>query len=357
MGGGWTHRQYRRSTYDLLGALRMYSTTSAGIDAGTLREQLTGAVTVPGDAGWDEARQAWNLAVDQRPAAVAEPETVADVVAIVKFARERGIRVAAQGTGHAATALAEDAPARHHPRQDTPHARRRDRSRQPPRRRPGRRAVGRRRRPRQRARARRAGRLVAPADVGVVGYCLGGGLSCSPQAWPRSQQRRRRADRDRGRPRRGRRRQPRSRPLLGRARRRGQLRHRHRHRARALPRRRPLRRHARLPCRARRGDPARLARVGAHGSRRGDLGRARAALPAARGHPGAGARAVLRRGRDGLPRRRGIRVGAARPAARAGSRDGHVRARDPGRPAPAAHGPASRRACRRRRCAARRRPR
>jgi FAD/FMN-containing dehydrogenase len=85
----------------------MYSTTSAGLDAGTLREQLMGTVTVPGDAGWDAARQAWNLAVDQRPVAVAEPETVADVVAIVKFAGARGMRVAAQGTGHAATALAE----------------------------------------------------------------------------------------------------------------------------------------------------------------------------------------------------------------------------------------------------------
>ena len=85
----------------------MYSTTSAGLDAGTLREQLMGTVTVPGDAGWDAARQAWNLAVDQRPVAVAEPETVADVVAIVKFAAARGMRVAAQGTGHAATALAE----------------------------------------------------------------------------------------------------------------------------------------------------------------------------------------------------------------------------------------------------------
>ena len=39
----------------------MYSTTSAGIDAGALREQLMGAVTVPGDAGWDAARLAWTL--------------------------------------------------------------------------------------------------------------------------------------------------------------------------------------------------------------------------------------------------------------------------------------------------------
>ena len=331
----------------------MYSTTSAGLDAGALREQLMGAVTVPGDAGWDAARQAWNLAVDQRPAAVAEPETVADVVAIVNFARERGLRVAAQGTGHAASALAEASlhdtilVKTHRMRvvEIDPDSRR--------------------------ARAQ-AGALwadvVGPAtehglaalagsshDVGVVGYCLGGGLS-----W---------LARKHGLaansvvavqivtadgPRRRRRRQPRRRPLLGRARRRRQLRHRHRHRARALPGAGALRRHARLPRRARRRGPARLARVGAHGARRGDLGRPHPALPAARGHPRADARAVVRGGRDGLPRRRGVRVGAARAAARARPRDGHVRAGDPGRPAPAAHGPAPRRARRRRRRAARR---
>jgi FAD/FMN-containing dehydrogenase len=84
----------------------MYSITSTALDFSALRARLVGALTVPADADWDSARQAWNLAVDQRPVAVAEPETVADVVAIVDFARERGLRVAAQGTGHNAAALA-----------------------------------------------------------------------------------------------------------------------------------------------------------------------------------------------------------------------------------------------------------
>jgi FAD/FMN-containing dehydrogenase len=60
----------------------------------------------PDDEGWDEARRAWNLAVDQRPAVVAVPLTDSDVVAIVNFAREEGLRVAPQGTGHGAGALA-----------------------------------------------------------------------------------------------------------------------------------------------------------------------------------------------------------------------------------------------------------
>ncbi len=54
------------------------------------------------DPDWDEVRRAWNLAVDQHPAAVAVPRSVHHVVDAVAFARERGLRVAAQGTGHGA---------------------------------------------------------------------------------------------------------------------------------------------------------------------------------------------------------------------------------------------------------------
>jgi FAD/FMN-containing dehydrogenase len=74
--------------------------------AHALRARLQGDLVLPGDESWDEARRAWNLAVDQRPAAVALPETADDLVAIVDFARERGLRVAPQGTGHNAAPLA-----------------------------------------------------------------------------------------------------------------------------------------------------------------------------------------------------------------------------------------------------------
>ena len=56
----------------------------------------------PGDPGWEDARSAWNLAVDQRPAAVARPRTVDEVVAAVDHARALGLRVAVQATGHGA---------------------------------------------------------------------------------------------------------------------------------------------------------------------------------------------------------------------------------------------------------------
>jgi FAD/FMN-containing dehydrogenase len=85
----------------------MNEITTNGMPAAAraLRARLTGEYVVPGDEGWNEARQAWNLAVDQRPAAVALPESAEDVVEIVRFARENGLRVAPQGTGHNASPL------------------------------------------------------------------------------------------------------------------------------------------------------------------------------------------------------------------------------------------------------------
>jgi FAD/FMN-containing dehydrogenase len=74
------------------------------IDTGTIMRTAASPeiLTFPGDPGWDDARRAWNLAIDQRPAAVATPETVDDVVAAVDHARAVGLRVAVQGTGHGA---------------------------------------------------------------------------------------------------------------------------------------------------------------------------------------------------------------------------------------------------------------
>jgi FAD binding domain len=68
-----------------------------------LRAAIAGQVFVPGDAGYDQARMAWNLAVDERPAVVVSAESAADVVQAVRFARSRGMRIAPQGTGHGAS--------------------------------------------------------------------------------------------------------------------------------------------------------------------------------------------------------------------------------------------------------------
>ena len=60
----------------------------------------------PGEDRWDTARAAWNLATDQRPALVAQPADTDEVAAVVNFARENGLRVAVQAEGHGAGALA-----------------------------------------------------------------------------------------------------------------------------------------------------------------------------------------------------------------------------------------------------------
>jgi FAD binding domain len=66
---------------------------------------IRGRVATPDDADWDEARQAWNLAADQRPAAVAFVQSADDVAKVVGFARDNDLKVAGQGTGHGAVAL------------------------------------------------------------------------------------------------------------------------------------------------------------------------------------------------------------------------------------------------------------
>ena len=75
------------------------------LDVEELRTDVAGSVSIPGNPDWDEVRLAWNLAVDQHPAAVVQAETAGDVAATIKFAREHDLRVAPQGTGHGAAAL------------------------------------------------------------------------------------------------------------------------------------------------------------------------------------------------------------------------------------------------------------
>jgi hypothetical protein len=70
-----------------------------------LRARLTGELVLPGDPGWDAARRAWHLVVDQRPEFVVSAETVADVVAVVTYAAAEGLRVVPQTTGHGAPAM------------------------------------------------------------------------------------------------------------------------------------------------------------------------------------------------------------------------------------------------------------
>ena len=72
-----------------------------------LRNSFEGSVIASGDAEWDVARQAFNLAVDQSPALIAFPRDANDVVAAVRFAAGNGLRVAPQAGGHNAGPLGD----------------------------------------------------------------------------------------------------------------------------------------------------------------------------------------------------------------------------------------------------------
>jgi hypothetical protein len=65
-----------------------------------LASQLSGEVIRPGDPRYDEARRVWNSMIDRRPAAIARCRGVADVIACVRFAADRGVLLAVRGGGH-----------------------------------------------------------------------------------------------------------------------------------------------------------------------------------------------------------------------------------------------------------------
>lgn len=82
---------------------------SLEVRAEALRPQLQGELILPGDSNYDAARAAWNLTVDQHPALMVAAESVSDVVAAVRFARQYDIPVAVQSTGHGIARKADGA--------------------------------------------------------------------------------------------------------------------------------------------------------------------------------------------------------------------------------------------------------
>ncbi len=87
------------------------ATESERVDPARLARELEGDVVLPEDGDWDAARQAWNLAVDQRPVAVVFPESADDVAAAVRFAAENDIRIAFNAGGHNAGTIDWSRPA------------------------------------------------------------------------------------------------------------------------------------------------------------------------------------------------------------------------------------------------------
>ena len=73
------------------------------IDRSTLEElraSLRGAAYAPGEEGYDEGRQAYNLNAHQHPAVVVMAAGASDVIAAVRLARDAGLGVGVMATGH-----------------------------------------------------------------------------------------------------------------------------------------------------------------------------------------------------------------------------------------------------------------
>jgi FAD/FMN-containing dehydrogenase len=70
------------------------------VSAGGLAATVKGRVVEREDAGYDEARALYNAMIDKRPAALAYAVDEADVAAAIRFANERGLRIAIRSGGH-----------------------------------------------------------------------------------------------------------------------------------------------------------------------------------------------------------------------------------------------------------------
>ncbi len=73
-----------------------------------LRSSVQGTVFTPDDPDYDEARKAWNLAVNQHPAVIVVAAGVADVVEATRFAAREDLSVTVQSTGHGIVRPADD---------------------------------------------------------------------------------------------------------------------------------------------------------------------------------------------------------------------------------------------------------
>jgi hypothetical protein len=81
------------------------STATADSSSATTTVNAPSGLIWPGSDEYDTARRAFNLHADQRPACICVARTVADVQAALGYARDAGLTVAAQTTGHLSQTL------------------------------------------------------------------------------------------------------------------------------------------------------------------------------------------------------------------------------------------------------------
>jgi len=66
----------------------------------TLEASLGGELLRQGDGGYDEVRRIWNGMIDRHPALIARCTGTADVIEVVRFARENGLLLSVRSGGH-----------------------------------------------------------------------------------------------------------------------------------------------------------------------------------------------------------------------------------------------------------------
>lgn len=71
-----------------------------------LRSRLRGALCLPGEPGYEQARTLWNGMIDRHPALVVRAVGVSDVLQGVGFAREHGLLLSVRSGGHNIAGLA-----------------------------------------------------------------------------------------------------------------------------------------------------------------------------------------------------------------------------------------------------------
>ena len=69
-------------------------------DVDVFRTGFAGRVIVPGETGYDDARQVWNGQIDRSPAVIARCAGPQDVAAALKFAQQRGMEISVRGGAH-----------------------------------------------------------------------------------------------------------------------------------------------------------------------------------------------------------------------------------------------------------------
>lgn len=75
-----------------------------------LKQEVRGELLAPSHAEYDAARKVWNGMVDKRPVLIARCVEASDVVACIRFARERDVPLSVRGGGHnyAGKAICDD---------------------------------------------------------------------------------------------------------------------------------------------------------------------------------------------------------------------------------------------------------